>query len=130
MSTLKPTHRCKVCGARWVLHESAQPSWQCLSPEKMGACCDNVAMGDQIEALPVAEGRVEMLPGAERPEGALSWLGEVIGNGGIEGVIVISIDENGCVDPRIFGKARRYSIAFAGAVLTDHAVNGDPEPSP
>lgn len=58
----KPTHRCKVCGALWTLnpadpvkypppHPFAQETWSCKSPEKMGECCNNVAMGDQIEPL-------------------------------------------------------------------------------
>lgn len=60
-----PTHRCKICGALWRLnpadpkypapHPFSQPSWTWVrardSPEHLGKCCDNVAMGDQIERL-------------------------------------------------------------------------------
>jgi hypothetical protein len=45
----KPTHRCKVCGAMWI---DWGDSWS-LFGRRCGQCCDNVAMGDQIEALPV-----------------------------------------------------------------------------
>lgn len=59
-----PTHRCKICGALWRLNPPSYPnhcgpegcrvcreeSWSLTSPtcEK---CCDNAAMGDQIEPL-------------------------------------------------------------------------------
>ena len=51
-----PTHRCKVCGALWILYPTGDRytpdgSWSLCSRE-CGPCCDNVAMGDQIEALP------------------------------------------------------------------------------
>lgn len=45
----KPTHRCKDCGALWI---DWGDSWSLFSLH-CGKCCDNVAMGDQIEALPV-----------------------------------------------------------------------------
>jgi hypothetical protein len=48
------THRCKVCGALWRLNDptEVQPegSWS-LASEACGRCCDNVAMGDQIEPI-------------------------------------------------------------------------------
>jgi hypothetical protein len=50
---LQPTHRCKVCGARWRLHDrsgDSDGSWQLLS-EKCGPCCDNAPMEEQIEPL-------------------------------------------------------------------------------
>jgi hypothetical protein len=72
------THRCKVCRALWRLNgpDLSQPkgsplrrdgSWTCVTPQPWktfpghlggqpspcGPCCDNVAMGDQIEALPL-----------------------------------------------------------------------------
>lgn len=46
-----PTHRCKVCGAWWrKWNVDGKLSWNLCSPG-CGECCDNVAMGDQIEAL-------------------------------------------------------------------------------
>jgi hypothetical protein len=58
---LKPqtaTHRCKECGALWRLwaagevHPDDDGSWMLISPS-CGKCCDNVAMGDQIQPLGV-----------------------------------------------------------------------------
>lgn len=52
---LAPTHRCRVCGARWRLNppSKVQPdgSWS-LVGETCGKCCDNEPMGEQIERLP------------------------------------------------------------------------------
>jgi hypothetical protein len=52
------THRCKVCDARWRLNPptKVQPdgSWSLVSSFAGPKCCDNKAMGDQIEALPKA----------------------------------------------------------------------------
>jgi len=45
---LKATHQCTICGARW--RECDDFRWTLRSKE-CGPCCDNVAMGDQIEAL-------------------------------------------------------------------------------
>lgn len=44
-----PTHYCKICGAKWWLGEMTHGSmaWSLRSP-----CCDNVAMGEQIQRLP------------------------------------------------------------------------------
>lgn len=47
----KPTHRCKVCGALWI---DWGDTWSLFSP-RCGQCCDNAAMGYQIEALPVLQ---------------------------------------------------------------------------
>lgn len=52
-----PTHRCKVCGCKWILWPAGtmnQPEawWSLGTNEKPGPCCDNMAMGDQIEPLP------------------------------------------------------------------------------
>lgn len=63
--TEKATHRCKVCGAGWILHPPSFPnhcgpngcgwcknaSWSVVDPELMGDCCDNAVMGEQIEKL-------------------------------------------------------------------------------
>ncbi len=47
----EPTHRCNVCGAYWRKWDiGGQTSWN-LNSRGCGECCDNVAMGDQIEAL-------------------------------------------------------------------------------
>lgn len=73
---------------------------------------------------------VAMLPGAHRPEGALAWLNELLANDAARGVIVAAIDQDGSVDCRIFGVARRMELAFTGAVLSEHSVNGDLEPAP
>lgn len=41
-------HRCKVCGARWLLWD--QGLWNLLDQhQRPGPCCDNAPMGDQIE---------------------------------------------------------------------------------
>lgn len=52
----KATHRCKECRAEWVKHPDGG-GWSLASPS-CGPCCDNVAMGDQIEPLD----RDEMTP--------------------------------------------------------------------
>lgn len=47
-------HRCKVCGTRWLLWPDAihGGGWNLLDKySRPGGCCDNVAMGDQIEHL-------------------------------------------------------------------------------
>lgn len=47
-------HRCKICGTRWLLWPDAVHGggWNLLDRySKPGGCCDNVAMGDQIEHL-------------------------------------------------------------------------------
>lgn len=47
-------HRCKVCGTRWLLWPDAVHGggWNLLDKyQRPGSCCDNVAMGDQIEHL-------------------------------------------------------------------------------
>jgi hypothetical protein len=53
----KATHRCKTCGAHWALCGAVAcgggvmgPHWH-LRSATCGPCCDNVAMGDQIEPL-------------------------------------------------------------------------------
>lgn len=55
-----PTHRCKVCGALWILWppnpdhivpDLRDGSWSLFSL-RCGKCCDNAPMGDQIEPLP------------------------------------------------------------------------------
>lgn len=56
----KATHRCKICGAHWRLNPPCDVfpdgSWTWMptspgSPKTIGKCCDNAAMGDQIEKL-------------------------------------------------------------------------------
>ena len=47
-------HRCIVCGTRWLLwpDEGQGPIWNLLDgQQRPGSCCDNAAMGDQIEHL-------------------------------------------------------------------------------
>ena len=47
-------HRCKICGARWLLwpDEIHGGGWNLMDKyQRPGSCCDNVAMGDQIEHL-------------------------------------------------------------------------------
>lgn len=56
-----PTHRCKVCGAFWILYPAnawapeSNPGrnawWSLGTNQQCGPCCDNVAMGEQIESL-------------------------------------------------------------------------------
>lgn len=72
-------------------------------------------------------GEVRMLPGAERPEAALSWLNEMLVDGKTRGIIVTVLSADEVEDTRIFGHARRYELAFVGALLSNHAVNGDSE---
>lgn len=51
------THRCRECLSEWVQH--ANGTWSLVRGSQPGAypmgsagkCCDNVAMGEQIEAL-------------------------------------------------------------------------------
>jgi len=50
-SNRAPTHRCKVCGAYWMEWSG---SWSLVS-RQCGQCCDNVAMGDQIEPLVISD---------------------------------------------------------------------------
>lgn len=47
-------YRCKACGTRWLLwpDEIHGGGWNLLDhQQRPGACCDNVAMGEQIEHL-------------------------------------------------------------------------------
>jgi hypothetical protein len=47
-------YRCTVCGTRWLLWPDAihGGGWNLLDKwQRPGACCDNVAMEDQIEHL-------------------------------------------------------------------------------
>jgi hypothetical protein len=47
-------HRCKVCGTAWLQWPDAihGGGWNLLDKyQRPGACCDNAAMGDQIEHL-------------------------------------------------------------------------------
>jgi hypothetical protein len=65
------THRCTVCGSWWILnpartdypsdHPFSHPTWtlskgtvtdEAYPLGRAGRCCDNVPMGDQIEAIP------------------------------------------------------------------------------
>ncbi len=45
----RATHRCLKCGAFWI--KLPDGSWT-LASARCGKCCDNVEMGEQIEALP------------------------------------------------------------------------------
>ena len=47
-------HRCTICGTRWLLwpDDIHGGGWNLLDhQQRPGACCDNVAMGEQIEHL-------------------------------------------------------------------------------
>jgi hypothetical protein len=59
-SVIQPTHFCKKCGAFWILHPG-DGGWSLFS-RRCGTCCDNVAMGEQIETLPT----LTMHPAAEQ----------------------------------------------------------------
>ena len=48
MSDKLPTHFCKTCFAAWIKHQDG--TWS-LASASCGECCDNAAMGDQIEAI-------------------------------------------------------------------------------
>lgn len=41
------THSCKICDARWILHERG---WS-LASKNCGACCDVGEMGDQMQPI-------------------------------------------------------------------------------
>lgn len=44
----RATHRCNICDAKWI---QLYPFTWTLASQKCGKCCDNVAMGEQIEAI-------------------------------------------------------------------------------
>lgn len=48
---VRPTHRCKVCGALWMEFKEKEKWWWTLISEECGKCCDNEDMGEQIEIL-------------------------------------------------------------------------------
>ena len=81
-----PTHRCKVCGCLWILwqfkHEPA--CWSLGTNEICGPCCDNVAMGDQIEKLadayPRLRERAYFRPQRSDPP---TWVLHLLANGEI-----------------------------------------------
>ncbi len=64
-------HRCKVCGCRWLLwpDEINSGGWNLLDhQQRPGLCCDNVAMGDQIEHLRDIPLSVALPPPRRTPE--------------------------------------------------------------
>lgn len=73
------------------------------------------------------QAKVIALPGAHRPDDALKFLREALADDDetIRGVILTTVNADGSSDTRIYGEVRRFEIAYAGAVLSDHAVNGD-----
>lgn len=53
-SNIVGLHRCKICGTAWLLWPDVfhGGGWNLLDKcQRPGACCDNVAMGEQIEHL-------------------------------------------------------------------------------
>ena len=58
MTERVPTHRCKVCGCKWILWPAGafgeESSWSLGTNEKCGQCCDNAPMDYQIETLAYA----------------------------------------------------------------------------
>ena len=46
-----PTHKCKVCGALWILWAT---HWN-LASRECGKCCDNMPMRDQIVELAISD---------------------------------------------------------------------------
>jgi hypothetical protein len=46
-----------------------------------------------------------------------------IGTSNAKGIIVMFVEPNGAIDPRVFGDVRLNELAFAGARLTEYAVN-------
>lgn len=69
------THRCIICRALWRSNPPSrvQPegSWSLVSA-KCGPCCDNVAMGDQIEELPKpGTGRAALLTARQQVDAAM-----------------------------------------------------------
>jgi hypothetical protein len=88
-----PTHRCKVCGCKWIFWPAGTPGggtdqawWSLGTNEKCGPCCDNVAMGDQIETMPPnawvvigPDGNAEYV--ASWPEACHEHINEMLMNG-------------------------------------------------
>jgi hypothetical protein len=74
---------------------------------------------------PKLTGEVVALLGADRPEDALKRLNEALANDDPKGVILVIVQDTGAVDLRVFGEVKRYSMAMAGAIITNEAVNGD-----
>lgn len=60
---------------------------------------------------------VVALPGCTRPEDALSRLNELLSNQRPKGIIVITLEENGDVDARVFGTLERQHVTWAAARL-------------
>lgn len=67
-------HRCKVCGTRWLLWPDAihGGGWNLLDKyQRPGSCCDNAALGDQIEHLrdlPLSADRLTAALGSLPPQ--------------------------------------------------------------
>lgn len=59
-----PTHRCTRCGALWILQKIDQGSWSLFSLH-CGPCCDNAAMGAQIEPLAVTGSDATLHPSVD-----------------------------------------------------------------
>lgn len=68
---------------------------------------------------------LRVLPGADRPEDALKRLNVALGSDPPPKAIVLAIvAADGTVDTYVYGSAMRQEVLWAGAVLTDEALNG------
>lgn len=54
-------HRCRECGTLWRRWQDG--SWSLIENKPAGKCCDNVAMGAQIEQLWPLQARIAALEG-------------------------------------------------------------------
>lgn len=72
----------------------------------------------------VRKADVVAMPGAERAEDGLKRLHEALANEKPRAVIIVTIGEDGSVDMRIYGEAKRQEVLWAGWILCDEASNG------
>lgn len=73
--------------------------------------------------LPDHARKVRALPRADRALDAVNFIMAAAGNSDLNGVVVSLVDANGLVDTRIYGEVRPRDLAWAGAVLTSHAMS-------
>jgi hypothetical protein len=81
-------HRCKICGTRWLLWPDVihGGGWNLLDKwQRPGSCCDNAAMGDQIEHL---RDITLATPAAVVPDPLTDW--QPIATAPVEGKFLVS----------------------------------------
>ena len=72
-----PTHRCTVCSALWTLWADGHGGWSLASAD-CGECCDNVAMGRQIEQLSAEAIALFHRERAILSVHARTWFGDIV----------------------------------------------------